>query len=213
MDRLKNLGKNRIYMDYPSEGTVECPRCGSQNQLGRRFCYSCFTNLTYHNGPPKTDYDEAYINSGSDRSGGGVNDNGYKSCPNCGELNLATREFCQKCNIRLIFVQPPISIDKKNVGEVTIPNRSIGTKLDCPHCGAENLVNDEICKSCYQNLKVQNGKRPPPTPRSGLKRPAPVQKQEQRVKYYGYKPCPKCRCENDFRAEFCRDCGYEFNNY
>ena len=208
MDRLKNLGKNRIYTDHQSEGTNECPRCGAQNQVGRQFCYSCFANLASLSQPPPADYKELYIDANANKFGVGVNDNGYKNCPNCGELNLATREFCQKCNIRLLFDQPPITIDGKNMGVMT-PNMVISTTIDCPHCGAENSVDDEICVSCYQNLKVQETRKSPPKPRSDLR----LSEAEQRVKYYGYKPCPKCRCENDFRAEFCRDCGYEFHNY
>jgi ribosomal protein L40E len=216
MDRLKNLGRNRVYTDQHTPSTKVCPRCGAQNELNREYCYSCFASLDYieprelHNqtaGPEPGSFD--HLGTAVDELG----DNGFKQCPNCGQVNSTTQDFCQKCNIRLVYDQPPITIEKEqsaaedvvNIGS-TSPKEGM---IDCPHCGIENSTHEVICTSCFKNLYTKDARIRNEIPKSGWRR-SPA---ELRVRHYGYKPCPNCRCENDIRAELCRDCGYEFNQF
>jgi hypothetical protein len=219
MDRLKNLGRNRVYTDQQIPETKGCPRCGADNEVNRKYCYSCFASMDYVK-PPEQDIgqtDTGFGYNDIDHMAFGVRDdlgdNGYKPCPNCGQVNSITQDFCRKCNIRLIYDQPPITINKE-VGDVKqkpvqdTDRPPIG-KIDCPHCGIENSTDEVICSSCFKNLYTKDARVRNEIPKSGWRR-SPA---ELRVRHYGYKPCPKCRCENDFRADFCRECGFEFNQF
>jgi ribosomal protein L40E len=187
--------------------TFLCPRCGASNDVGRVYCFSCFAKLKeediYKSGSSPIPPGSAHGQSGS----GG--NNGFRNCPNCGMMNLIIREFCTRCNTRLIYDQPPISIKQDKVDTSAPVHDQRNQMVDCPHCGAENSIEDEICSSCYKNLSPKGVKNSNQIPVEDKTKNSP----DGQVRYYGYRPCPKCKAENDIKAEFCRDCGYEFNNY
>ncbi len=194
MDRLSNLGKNKVYPSNFNTAPRQCPRCGAENEVTRKFCFSCFANLGYISPPKSEPHNGPEWRKNEVVGNNGYEDNGYKKCPNCGELNINSRDFCLRCNTRLVYFQPPITINRESsrIQDQKVIDLSSSTgidgKLECPYCGTENPSENQVCDSCYKNL-------------ISIKRD---------IRYI---KCPNCGCENDQQTEFCRECGHEFKNH
>jgi uncharacterized OB-fold protein len=157
--KIDSIGQ-RDYQDSYSAGSdsgiLECPKCGTENELDREFCYSCFTNLRSNPKPITITRSE---NSRPVQPDPKAASSIIKKCPNCGDLNYSYRDFCQRCNTRLVYNPPPISISESEEKRDYESHEKMSGRIICPHCGAENSNENEYCDSCYKNLIVTKYKK------------------------------------------------------
>jgi hypothetical protein len=188
-----------VSMDH---GVFECPKCGAENDPGRKHCYSCYSNL-------QNVRKEVILDSSQDkpyqRSTPGSRNDASKRCPNCARFNHVSRDFCHHCNTRLVYSQPPIEIESSDKNLKQIEDEIKKGKIECPHCGIENPVDEEICTSCYKNI----------LPRDKI---SYIKKEindwsnstaDIRREYYYYGICPRCGFKNGSESKFCVKCGLE----
>jgi len=105
-------------------------------------------------------------------------------CPNCSDLNFASREFCRKCSTP----HPPFS------------DPTVGTKPGdwyCPTCGDLNFASRLVCRKCAT-----------PHPGGGMD---PSVRAMMSQTYSNVKPgdwhCPNCHDLNFASRTLCRLCG------
>ncbi len=186
------------------QGIFECPKCGAENDPERKFCYSCYSNL--QNIRREIILDSSLENSYQYSKPDSRND-GYKRCPNCGEFNSKSRDFCLQCNTRLVYNQPPmeIEVDNSDLNFEQIDKQIKNGKVECPHCGIENPIDKEICISCFKNIlprdKIHQMKK-------DIIDWAPTAAEVRREYYYS-RICPRCGFENGSESKFCMKCGLE----
>ena len=141
----------------------------------------------------------------------------FAFCPNCGTENAEKADYCNKCNIRLIYFRqsepdgtissgPDHGLDTSQ--EYTQPSE--GSIIACPNCGARNHRNSEYCYFCNVNLRYYRGRvvSPRPMPQDGLESqipreyPPPPREEDLRA-------CPNCGAGNLEGSTFCRICQTE----
>jgi serine/threonine protein kinase len=111
----------------PSVSVLVCPRCGETLRQGVRFCKNCGMALQQTGRPAAT----------APKSGP------RRICPNCKTLVRANARFCANCCFPL-----------------TAPTAPTGQK--CPHCGTVMRVGARFCRICSRPL----GHGPPTLPAS-----------------------------------------------
>ncbi len=134
------------------DGLIECPKCGTKNQITRGHCFSCFANL------PKLQQQFTYpqqnaVQQPSSPPSYPPQRSSLNHCPKCKAENQIYREVCYKCNTRLLFIQTPIQIQTVEASSTSDKDPKIWGEIDCPHCGTKTSTDSGYCYSCYKNLE------------------------------------------------------------
>ncbi|MDW7991847.1 MAG: serine/threonine-protein kinase [Anaerolineae bacterium] len=154
-----------------------CPRCGTANRIGARFCRVCRTELPAtvcpHCGEP--------LRSGARfcrRCGQPVPEASRaaapEACPRCGRTVRAGARFCPGCGASLseaVAVSCPHCRTPLRPGArfcarcgTPVAAPAVPPSRICPRCGAPARPSARFCGRCSQPLAVPSPVSPPPSP-------------------------------------------------
>jgi predicted RNA-binding Zn-ribbon protein involved in translation (DUF1610 family) len=133
------------------EGDWNCPNCNNHNYATRASCRKCNAPRPPEAGPPAPH---------RNRGGGqqqqlqqGKNPNDW-NCPNCGDLNYASRNECRKCG-----TAKPYDPNRDQQSHQKRPVMKPGDWI-CPNCQDMNYSTRNSCRKCGTGKPSSDGLDP-----------------------------------------------------
>ncbi|WP_455392341.1 double zinc ribbon domain-containing protein [[Eubacterium] cellulosolvens] len=187
---------------------ISCPRCGTNNLIGRDHCKECNADLRYQDyssaqAPRDIQENARYLDEETENDMDLENFSG-RQCPNCGATNSVDREHCYICNMNLKYYKDSIPAEEYNHQELDLDNMRQNLEYqECPSCGMRNPIDRHFCESCYKNLSYN---RAPPRPAEQ----AGELEHDVEINDFTQKKCPECGRLIYIREQVCPFCGLKF---